>query len=520
MAITMVSSPALVFLVVVASFLCTSTQAQHSSCDNSFSFFEEGIAGNVTHCRKLRTLGAELGWSYRNTTPNVTLNIVFSAIPSAAGGWVAWGLNPGNKPQMVGTRALIALRRPNGTLAMNTYNLTRDTMLGCKLQPSPIEVQVWNMQANYSDETGAITMSATLSLDPSTYNISELKHVWQVGSSVVDQVVPQKHRMRLKNFDSFEVIDLTTGRGFRDTGLTKQRVAHGVLSVFGWGILLPIGISGYTVGVTAWAIGIALMSNSRHFNTFKGHRTIGIIIFCLATLQIMALWLKPKKKNEGSKIITDRPRKYWSIYHHLVGYTLITLSIVNIFKGFAILRPPPVWKWIYVGLLAALSCVAFGLEAAERSARRAEGVRVVAVGKTKPVSLVRRLYDAGHRCFGENYVQEIMEKAPQIANHLDRAVASLGRKPLKVLVQVNTSGEECLMTIGMPDYTSTPENFRMLSNCRNDVCKALGVPEEQFELSMGMSGDFEQAIEMGSTNVRIGSTIFGPREYPKKNQSQ
>ncbi|CAL9049122.1 unnamed protein product [Musa banksii] len=546
MAITMVSSPALVFLVVVASFLCTSTRAQHSSCDNSFSFFEEGIAGNVTHCRKLRTLGAELGWSYHNTTPNVTLNIVFSAIPSAAGGWVAWGLNPGNRPQMVGTRALIALRPANGTLAMNTYNLTRDTMLGCKLQPSPIDVQVSNMQANYSEETGAITMSATLSLDPSTYNISELKHVWQVGSSVVDQV-PQKHRMRLKNFDSFEVIDLTTGRGFRDTGLTKQRVAHGVLSVFGWGILLPVGISGYTVGVTAWAIGIALMSNSRHFNTFKGHRTIGIIIFCLATLQIMALWLKPKKKYEGGKIITDRPRKYWSIYHHLVGYTLITLSIVNIFKGFAILRPPPVWKWIYVGLLAAFSCVAFGLEAAERSGRRAEGVRVVAVGKTKPVSLVRGLYDAGHRCFGENYVQEIVEKAPQIANHLDRAVASLGRKPLKVLVQVNTSGEESksgvepaacvelakhvklgcsnlifsgLMTIGMPDYTSTPENFRMLSNCRNDVCKALGVPEEQFELSMGMSGDFEQAIEMGSTNVRIGSTIFGPREYPKKTQSQ
>ncbi|RWW08684.1 hypothetical protein GW17_00027860 [Ensete ventricosum] len=344
MAITMVSSPALVFLVV-ASFLCTSTQAQRSSCDNSFSFFEEGIAGNVTHCRKLRTLGAELGWSYRNTTPNVTVNIVFSAIPSAAGGWVAWGLNPGSKPQMVGTRALIAFRRANGTLEMNTYNLTRDTMLGCKLQPSPIEVQVRNMQANYSEETGAVTMSAALSLDPSTYNISELKHVWQVGSSVVDQV-PQKHRMRLKNFDSFEIIDLTTGRGFRDTGLAKQRdvsrhspspllliatackctryycslyawsfvgcaQAHGVLSVFGWGILLPIGvivkrysrnisknqevwfmlhvsfqISGYTVGITAWGIGLALMSNSRHFNTFKGHRTIGIIIFCLATLQV------------------------------------------------------------------------------------------------------------------------------------------------------------------------------------------------------------------------------------------
>ncbi|CAL9119256.1 unnamed protein product [Musa textilis] len=224
-------------------------------------------------------------------------------------------------------------------------------------------------------------------------------------------------------------------------------------------------------------------------------------------------------------------------------------------------------------------------QAAERCGRSPEQVRVVAVSKTKPVSLIRQVYDVGHRCFGENYVQEIVEKAPQlpsdiewhfignlqsnkvksllagvpnldmvetvddekIANHLDRMVASLGRKPLKVLVQVNTSGEESkfgvdpsycvqlvkhvklgcpnlifsgLMTIGMLDYSSTPENFKTLSDCRTEVCKELGIPEEQCELSMGMSTDFEQAIEMGSTNVRIGLTIFGAREYQKKDKSQ
>lgn len=52
--------------------------------------------------------------------------------------------------------------------------------------------------------------------------------------------------------------------------------------------------------------------------------------------------------------------------------------------------------------------------AAERSGRAAEAVRVVAVGKTKPVSMLRQLYDAGHRCFGENYVQELVTKAPQV----------------------------------------------------------------------------------------------------------
>ncbi|KAK7261547.1 hypothetical protein RIF29_27861 [Crotalaria pallida] len=88
-----------------------------------------------------------------------------------------------------------------------------------------------------------------------------------------------------------------------------------------------------------------------------------------------------------------------------------------------------------------------------------------------------------------------------------------------------TNLEFCgLMTIGMLDYSFTPKNFKLLSSCRSEVSKALDISEEQCELSMGMSADFEQAdsislilhIEMGSTNVRVGSTIFGAREYPKK----
>ncbi|KEH36914.1 putative COG0325 protein family [Medicago truncatula] len=221
--------------------------------------------------------------------------------------------------------------------------------------------------------------------------------------------------------------------------------------------------------------------------------------------------------------------------------------------------------------------------AAERSSRDVKEIRVVAASKTKSVSMLRQVYDAGHRCFGENYVQEIIEKAPQlpediewhfignlqsnkvkpllagvpnlayvesvddekIANLLDRAIAKIGRKPLKVFVEVNTSGEtskfgvepaQCLdlvkhiftncpnlefcglMTIGMLDYSSTPENFKTLSKCRSEICAALGISETQCELSMGMTADFEQAIEMGSTTVRIGTAIFGAREYPQKEE--
>ena len=137
----------------------------------------------------------------------------------------------------------------------------------------------------------------------------------------------------------------------------------------------------------------------------------------------------------------------------------------------------------------------------------------------------------------------------KLANRLDTQVAeavadAIRAKPLGVMVQVNTSGEESksgvepgapvvdlakhiaeecanlrfrgLMTIGMPDYTSRPENFEALRKCREEVCAALDVDPEEVELSMGMSGDFEAAIEMGSDSVRVGSSIFGARDYSKK----
>jgi uncharacterized pyridoxal phosphate-containing UPF0001 family protein len=63
-----------------------------------------------------------------------------------------------------------------------------------------------------------------------------------------------------------------------------------------------------------------------------------------------------------------------------------------------------------------------------------------------------------------------------------------------------------LMTIGMPDYSSRPDNFECLQRCRAAVAAALGLPEEQLELSMGMSGDFEQAVGgAGGSGARRGA---------------
>ena len=215
------------------------------------------------------------------------------------------------------------------------------------------------------------------------------------------------------------------------------------------------------------------------------------------------------------------------------------------------------------------------------SAVRESPVQLVAVSKTKPVKLLQEAYEAGQRHFGENYVQEVVQKAPELpsdvkwhfigalqsnkaktlvgvrnlhmvesvdrrktASALNKAVAAVGRtEKLNVMVQVNTSGEESksgcepgeavelatfvvkecqnlelvgLMTIGAPDTSAEPEAFKILEKERRAVEAGLGLERGTLMMSMGMSGDFESAIRMGSDSVRVGSTIFGAREYPRK----
>ncbi|PSN50545.1 Proline synthase co-transcribed bacterial protein [Blattella germanica] len=218
--------------------------------------------------------------------------------------------------------------------------------------------------------------------------------------------------------------------------------------------------------------------------------------------------------------------------------------------------------------------------------------RLVAVSKTKPKENIIAAYEAGQRHFGENYVQELVDKghdaeilqkcsdikwhfighlqrnkvnkivaipgiylvetvdSDKLASALDSAWAKQGQtRKLNVMLQVNTSGEDAksgcplenvpdlakhirekcsnlelvgLMTIGKFGYDLSQgpnPDFICLKEARDKVCQALGIECDKLELSMGMSDDFEHAIEMGSTNVRVGSSIFGHRTK-KENPEQ
>lgn len=208
--------------------------------------------------------------------------------------------------------------------------------------------------------------------------------------------------------------------------------------------------------------------------------------------------------------------------------------------------------------------------AAQRAGRNPEQVRLVAVSKTVSVELIREAVAAGQRLFGENYLQEARGKIEvlgeaadwhfighlqsnkaraavnrfalihgvdrlKLAEALDAAAASKGTIQ-KILLQVNLAGEasksgtspeaapELLRQISglahlrlmglmtMPPFLE-PEAvrpyFRALRELRDRLEELSGQPLP--ELSMGMSGDFEAAIEEGATLVRVGTAIFGSR---------
>ena len=219
--------------------------------------------------------------------------------------------------------------------------------------------------------------------------------------------------------------------------------------------------------------------------------------------------------------------------------------------------------------------------ACERSGRKPGDVRLIAVSKTKPVEMIREAYAVGQTEFGENKVQEMCQKAEELSElpitwhligHLQKnkvrkavAVAAMIHsvdtvelaaeiqkeaaridKVQDILLEVNVAAEESkfgfrpdevsaaadeinrmpnvrlcgLMTVA--PYTENPsENrvfFQQLRKLAVDIQSKKTDNVSVCCISMGMSNDFEEAVEEGATMVRVGSPIFGERHYADKTE--
>ncbi|UKB85906.1 YggS family pyridoxal phosphate-dependent enzyme [Chryseobacterium sp. MEBOG06] len=205
------------------------------------------------------------------------------------------------------------------------------------------------------------------------------------------------------------------------------------------------------------------------------------------------------------------------------------------------------------------------------------GVQLVAVSKTHPVSAIQEVYDLGQRIFGENKVQELMEKQPllpsdiqwHLIGHLQtnkvkyiapfvdtiqsvdsqKLLSEINKEAgkhnriIKVLLQVKIAAEETKFGLeiseakdlfqqyiegsfpnieitglmGMATFTEDEQQVRKEFLILKSLFDELNELKTLDTLSMGMSDDFPLAIESGANSVRVGSAIFGRRDYSKQN---
>ncbi|CEJ71724.1 hypothetical protein BN1195_04074 [Chryseobacterium oranimense G311] len=203
------------------------------------------------------------------------------------------------------------------------------------------------------------------------------------------------------------------------------------------------------------------------------------------------------------------------------------------------------------------------------------GVQLVAVSKTHPVEAIQEVYNLGHKVFGENKVQELMEKYPllpqdiqwhlighlqtnkvkyiapfidtiqsvdseKLLSEISKEAGKSNRK-IKVLLQVKIAEEESKFGLeaaeakalfqrylngefpnveitglmGMATFTDDEEQVKREFSMLKGLFDDLNTLKTLETLSMGMSDDFPAAIECGANSVRVGSAIFGRRDYSK-----
>uniref|UniRef100_A0A7N0TUC6 Cytochrome b561 and DOMON domain-containing protein n=1 Tax=Kalanchoe fedtschenkoi TaxID=63787 RepID=A0A7N0TUC6_KALFE len=350
-------------LSCLALLACVSAQ----TCGN-YKFTSNAVFAS---CNDLPVLNSFLHWTYDNSTRKATIAYRQTGVSNSQ--WVSWAINP-SAASMVGSQALVAYHNSTGAVWAYTSPITS---YNTDLPPGNLSFPVSALSATYS--ANEMIIFATIDLPAAS---SKLNQVWQVGP--MSGATPGIHSTSGDNVRSISTIDFqsgqSTGGGSGSTGLgsrIRRRNTHGILNAVSWGVLMPAGAmfarylkvskaadpawfnlhitcqtSAYIVGVAGWATGLKLGSDSVGVE-HSLHRSIGIALFCLGTLQVFALLLRPKKDH--------KIRIYWNVYHHATGYAVIILSIINIYKGFEILGQDG-WKRVYTGVIIALGAVAVILE--------------------------------------------------------------------------------------------------------------------------------------------------------------
>ncbi|PKI64216.1 cytochrome b561 and DOMON domain-containing protein At5g47530-like [Punica granatum] len=317
-------------------------------------------------CTDLPVLSSSLHWTYDQSTSLAT--IAFRRSGASSSQWISWGINR-QGAVMLGTQALMA-HQNSSTGSIVAYTTPIDSM-SPSLAPGSLSFGVPTISATLDGDV--MTIFATLQL---TSDMVTVNQVWQYGE--MNGASPGVHPTSGANLQSVGTVNLLSGAATGGSNSRqRRRNVHGVLNAVSWGTLMPLGAliarylkvfksadpawfylhitcqtSAYIVGVAGWATGMKLRSDSSGSNDVHGN--IGITLFAMGTLQVFALLLRPKPDHKY--------RLYWNIYHHAIGYAVISLSIVNVFEGLDILDPAGKWRTAYIIVIALIGGCAVLLE--------------------------------------------------------------------------------------------------------------------------------------------------------------
>ncbi|KAK4743431.1 hypothetical protein SAY87_001432 [Trapa incisa] len=372
------------------------TPASSQSC-SSYKFSSNNV---YKSCVDLPVLSSFLHWNFNQST--ATADIAFRVTGTSSSRWISWAINP-SSTGMVGCQALVAYVGSTGSVHAYTspINSYRTSM-----PEGSLSFGVPSISGAF--QNGEMTIFAKLQLAAGTTTVNQ---VWQEGP--MNGANPGTHSTSGANMRSMETLSFATGStpvsggssgggrsggdddgdgddddGYGSPGSSsssgssffsnrqQKKNVHGLLNAVSWGIMMPLGAIfarhlkvfeganpawfylhitcqglAYILGIAGWVTGLRLGDEGGETGY---HGAIGAILFIGATLQVFALLVRPKPDHKY--------RFFWNIYHHSIGYTVISLSILNVFKGLQLLNPASVWKQGYIAILIILGLIAAVLE--------------------------------------------------------------------------------------------------------------------------------------------------------------
>ncbi|ESQ32389.1 hypothetical protein EUTSA_v10005638mg [Eutrema salsugineum] len=355
------------FLLAPCFTRATTTDVVQSRCDSHN--FNNGK--HFRSCIDLPVLDSFLHFSYVRETG--VLEVAYRHTNIESSSWIAWGINPTGKG-MLGAQTLLAYRNStSGSMRAYTSSIKSYSTM---LQEGPLSFRVTQLSAEYLN--GEMTIFATIVL-PS--NTTVVNHLWQDGPLKEGNRLGM-HAMGGDHLKSMATLDLLSGQVTAtkpaNGNMLRVKQIHGVVNAVSWGIFMPIGAmaarymrtyqgldpmwfyvhiffqtTGYLAGLLG-GLGTAIYMAKHTGMRATPHTVIGLVLYCLGLLQILALKARPDKDHKY--------RRYWNWYHHTMGYLVIVLSIYNIYKGLAILRPGSSWMIAYTAIIGVIGLFAIVME--------------------------------------------------------------------------------------------------------------------------------------------------------------